>query len=370
MKIPLVGQLIIKTLTAGNEIARKRKGKDTLVEVHHGAGGRKDSMSKPWAIMGDFNCVSASNERVNCQNSMAYVGDNALDDAPSTVLFFTWQRREKWAKLDKFLLNRDWADSGLDCRAAFMDLTIESDHCPIVLSLFGPSPSGSKPFKIFNMWTPRDDFGEIVRRVWEGPLKALKSKVFGHISIKATKANDKYKSLMKLLVDDPSNPSLIDMNSKKTEATFLIDAKRSFSKRQNVTSLLTVTRAHATSMPMSRTRLVMLSPSWFLPREWPPLRPSFVDPAQSAFVEGRSLVDNIFLTQQLVKGYAVKRTSPRCMLKVDITKAFDTVSWQFLGSVLIGLGFPRQFVSLIMECVTTTSFSLSLKNCLHGFLKA
>ncbi|VFQ68080.1 unnamed protein product [Cuscuta campestris] len=150
----------------------------------------------------------------------------------------SYPRREKWAKLDKFLLNRDWADSGLDCRADLMDLTIESDHCPMVLSLFGTSPSGSKPFKFFNMWTHRDDFGEIVRRVWEGPLKALNSKVFGHISIKATKAKDEYKSLMKLLVDDPSNPSLIDMNSKKTEATFLIDAKRSFLQKKAMCDFL------------------------------------------------------------------------------------------------------------------------------------
>ncbi|GJU94038.1 sugar transport protein 13 [Tanacetum coccineum] len=50
-----------------------------------------------------------------------------------------------------------------------------------------------------------------------------------------------------------------------------------------------------------------------------------VSPNQSAFVPGRSITDNILLTQELMHNYHLDRGSPRCAFKVDIQKAYDTV---------------------------------------------
>ncbi|GJV42096.1 hypothetical protein Tco_1420536 [Tanacetum coccineum] len=55
--------------------------------------------------------------------------------------------------------------------------------------------------------------------------------------------------------------------------------------------------------------------------------------------------------------------------KVDIQKAYDTVDWGFLKEVLIGFGFHARMVHWIMECVTTTSFSISINGNLHGYFK-
>ncbi|CAH9084953.1 unnamed protein product [Cuscuta europaea] len=94
-----------------------------------------------------------------------------------------------------------------------------------------------------------------------------------------------------------------------------------------------------------------------------------INKAQGAFVDGRLMFDNIFLAQELVRRYNRKRISPRCMIKVDLRKAYDTISWDFLANVLKGLGYPVLFVGWIMECVTTASFSVSLNGILHGFFK-
>lgn len=51
----------------------------------------------------------------------------------------------------------------------------------------------------------------------------------------------------------------------------------------------------------------------------------------------------------------------------DIRKAFDNLSWRFIESVLAGLGFLKFFADWIMECVTTSSYSLTLNGNLHGF---
>lgn len=46
---------------------------------------------------------------------------------------------------------------------------------------------------------------------------------------------------------------------------------------------------------------------------------------QSTFVPGRVINDNIIMSHELVKCYGRKGVSPRCMLKVDMRKAYDFV---------------------------------------------
>ncbi|GJZ49219.1 putative reverse transcriptase domain, reverse transcriptase zinc-binding domain protein [Tanacetum coccineum] len=58
--------------------------------------------------------------------------------------------------------------------------------------------------------------------------------------------------------------------------------------------------------------------------------------------------------------YHLDRGPSRCAFKVDIQKAYDTVDWVFLKEVLLAFGFHVRMVDWIMECVTTTSFSLSI----------
>ncbi|KAL2251925.1 UNVERIFIED_CONTAM: hypothetical protein Sindi_2314800 [Sesamum indicum] len=89
---------------------------------------------------------------------------------------------------------------------------------------------------------------------------------------------------------------------------------------------------------------------------------------KGAFIPGRSIGDNILLAQELFTGYNQMKLPPRCALKVDIRKAYDTVEWDFLLAVLQLFGFPRTFTKWIEECVTTASFSIGLNGNPHGFL--
>ncbi|GJX12117.1 hypothetical protein Tco_0201976 [Tanacetum coccineum] len=50
---------------------------------------------------------------------------------------------------------------------------------------------------------------------------------------------------------------------------------------------------------------------------------------QSSFIPGRSISDNILLTQELMNNYHRNKGAPRCAFKVDIQKAYDTVDWRF-----------------------------------------
>ncbi|GKC76205.1 putative reverse transcriptase domain, reverse transcriptase zinc-binding domain protein, partial [Tanacetum coccineum] len=94
-----------------------------------------------------------------------------------------------------------------------------------------------------------------------------------------------------------------------------------------------------------------------------------ISPNQSAFVLGRRISDNILLTQKLMHNYHLDRSPPRCAFKVDIQNAYDTVDWGFLKATLVGFGFHPRLIHWIMECVSTTSFLLSINGAIHGYFK-
>lgn len=75
---------------------------------------------------------------------------------------------------------------------------------------------------------------------------------------------------------------------------------------------------------------------------------------QSAFVQGRCIHDNYMLVQQTIK-LLHRRKVPSIFLKLDISKAFDSVSWPFLLEILRHLGFGDGWCNLISRLLSTAS---------------
>jgi len=51
-----------------------------------------------------------------------------------------------------------------------------------------------------------------------------------------------------------------------------------------------------------------------------------VGPNQGAFILGRSIAENILLAQELVFNYHREKGRPRCTIKVDLMKAYDSIN--------------------------------------------
>lgn len=94
--------------------------------------------------------------------------------------------------------------------------------------------------------------------------------------------------------------------------------------------------------------------------------PEIIELNQSAFVKCRLLLENMILATELVKDYHKSSISPRCVLKQDISKAFNTVHWDFILGILHAMGLPNLFVSWIYNCILTT-FSVCVNGELEGF---
>jgi hypothetical protein len=79
-----------------------------------------------------------------------------------------------------------------------------------------------------------------------------------------------------------------------------------------------------------------------------------VSPNQSAFIKGRFIQDNFMLVQQTAR-VVHQQKLPRFLLKLDISKAFDSVSWPFLLEVMQHLGFGQIWRDIISGLLGSSS---------------
>ncbi|KAL0287863.1 UNVERIFIED_CONTAM: hypothetical protein Sradi_7115700 [Sesamum radiatum] len=107
----------------------------------------------------------------------------------------------------------------------------------------------------------------------------------------------------------------------------------------------------------------------FFKAAWSVIGDDLTAAIQDFFVSGRRISNNILLGQELFHGYNRQHLPPRCALKVDLRKAYDTLEWDFVEAMLHMFGFPGKFIQWIMECSSTTVFSVSLNGELHGFFQ-
>lgn len=82
---------------------------------------------------------------------------------------------------------------------------------------------------------------------------------------------------------------------------------------------------------------------------------TIISESQAAFIPGRNISDNIILAHELVRVYTRKNVSPRCMLKIDLQKAYDCVEWCYLEQVMKDLGFHDMLTKWVLTCVKTVS---------------
>ena len=87
---------------------------------------------------------------------------------------------------------------------------------------------------------------------------------------------------------------------------------------------------------------------------------SIISESQSAFVPGRAITDNILISTEIVHYLKRKKQGKVgiAALKIDMSKAYDRIEWDFLKLMMLRMGFAEDWVKLIMLCVSTVSYQV------------
>jgi hypothetical protein len=96
-----------------------------------------------------------------------------------------------------------------------------------------------------------------------------------------------------------------------------------------------------------------------------------ISPSQSAFVPRHLILDNILIAYEITHFLLNKREGDLgyAALKLDMSKAYDRVEWDFLEKMMRRLGFDENWIRLIMECVSTVSYQIKVNGELTDRLK-
>jgi len=82
--------------------------------------------------------------------------------------------------------------------------------------------------------------------------------------------------------------------------------------------------------------------------------PFIISPFQTGFVPGRNIHENIVVAQEMIHSMIKMKGRKRFFaIKVDLSKAYDKLSWEFIWCILTELKLPDNIVNLIMHSVTS-----------------
>jgi hypothetical protein len=95
-----------------------------------------------------------------------------------------------------------------------------------------------------------------------------------------------------------------------------------------------------------------------------------VSPFQTGFVPGRNIHENIVVAKEMMHSmHRMKGKRGFFAIKVDLAKAYDKISWEFIWRVLMEIKFPEVLINVIMHSVTSVLTNVKWNGARAEFFK-
>ncbi|KAF7835780.1 ribonuclease H [Senna tora] len=350
--------------------------------------------------------------------------EGAMIDLHAQGNWYTWHNGRLgdaavWERLDKTLCNIAWIENFPQTKI-FSLPSFCSDHSPLVLNMHHCIPYRPRPFRFEAMWLLDESCEKVVRDAWlvnkRGSLaysfvqkckgvkqdlrtwnqkeirKSLEDKLAKEELLWAQKARQLWRGYiwrlhlqmlrlkMPFFLMKPDKapgpdglPTMFFQRFWPVVKNDLIACIKSFFdrgfilKELNQTMITLIPKNQSPEQfkdfrPISLCNVVVKIISKVLVIRMQSIMERIIAPNQNGFVKGRAISDSILLASELMtfihKARRVKTNW--CAFKLDIHKAYDKLSWDFLHAVMIRMAFPHKIIQVIMQCVTTVSYSLML----------
>ncbi|XP_047943132.1 uncharacterized protein LOC125189963 [Salvia hispanica] len=144
-------------------------------ELWHRLAELQIDSTLPWVLLGDFNSIVQSSERMGGSTNrtgvnhqfVRWIINSRLMDLGFLGPRFTWKRGNLYERLDRGLCNTDWRLAYPEASVSHL-IRYQSDHRPLLLDLCSFSPiRAPRPFRFLRAWMSHEKYDDFVMDNWD-----------------------------------------------------------------------------------------------------------------------------------------------------------------------------------------------------------
>eukprot|EP00253_Pinus_taeda_P036718 PITA_36718 len=349
---------------------------------------------------GDFNMITSLREKKGGIKSLNRDSETFKDFIKSTRLVdifpksgtFTWNNnrggdRKIASRLDMFLVTETILLEGITVDSNILP-SGGLDHWPIIMNAAILDAPRNKPFRFEKFWLSHPEFTTKIKQCQialepninrEEAIRDLVTSIPKLISEDQNKALNRaitLEEVEEVVKDMPNGKALgpdgfaIDFYKAcweiiKTKVWEVVGDSQRFSSILNSlnSTFITLIPKEEEANTLSKFRPIALCNvvykiiSKVIANRLKPILLGIISEEQSGYVEGRQIMDNILLAQEMIHTLQTQKKTGM-LIWLDLSKAYDKVSWNYLEAILDAFGFAKQWIIWILALIKSTRFSI------------